>query len=155
VDEGPIEALYAADLDGDGGPELIARHLDRGLLTILRQTAKGSFEYAVAQSLEVTQPVDVAVGDFTGDGGFDIAVVHAVSDDRLEAAVFIRAPDQGAGEFAYGFTPMGGVAGDEVATAIAALDVDDDEALDLALAVLVPNKGTEIRVFLNRSAGPR
>jgi hypothetical protein len=155
VDEGPIEALYAADLDGDGGPELIARHLDRGLLTILRQTAKGSFEYAVAQSLEVTQPVDVAVGDFTGDGGLDIAVVHAVSDDRLEAAVFIRAPDQGAGEFAYGFTPMGGVAGDEVATAIAALDVDDDEALDLALAVLVPNKGTEIRVFLNRSAGPR
>jgi len=155
VDEGPIEALYVADLDGDGGSELIARHLDHGLLTILRQKTKGSFEYAVAQTLEVTQPVDVAIGDFTGDGGLDIAVVHAVSDERLEAAVFIRAPDQGEGEYGYGFTPMGGVGGDEVATAIAALDVDDDEALDLALAVLVPDKGTEIRVFLNRSAGPR
>lgn len=154
VDAGPIEGLFTGDLDGDGSTELITRHLDGGQLSILRQKGAGSLEFEVAQTLAVRQPIDVALGDFTGDGEVDLAVVHADRNDHTTAAVFIRAPDQGAGGFAYGFTDMGGVADDEVATAIAALDVDEDAALDLAIAVLGA-AGTDIRVFLNRSAGPR
>lgn len=150
VDAGPIEGLYAADLDGDGVSELVTRHLDGGQLSILRQKGEGSLEFEVAQELEVRQPIDVAIGDFTGDGGIDLAVVHADRNDHTTAAVFIRAPDQGAGGFEYGFTDMGGVKDDEAATAIAALDVDEDEALDLAVAVAAAT-GTEVRVFLNRS----
>lgn len=153
LEDGPIEDLYAGQLDGEGTIELITRHQDRGYLTILRQEAIGSLSFGVAGArLEVSQPLDVAVGDFTGDGLVDIAVAYAEADVS-KLGVFVRAP--GGDEFTYGFADMGGVAAEELATAIEALDVDDDGAMDLAVAVAQEGVGTDIRVFLNRASGPR
>lgn len=153
LEDGPIEDLYAGQLDGEGTIELISRHQDRGYLRILQQRELGSLSFAVVgEALEVSQPLDVAVGDFTGDGAVDIAVAYAEAD-VAKLGVFIRAPDSDA--FAFGFAEMGGVGERELATAIEALDVDDDGALDLAIAVATEDVGTEIRVFLNRAAGPR
>lgn len=153
LEDGPIEDLYAGELDGSGTVELITRHQDRGRLTILRQEASGSLAFVVVgEPLEVPEPYDVAIGDFTGDGAADIAVAY-IDAGVGKLGVFIRAPDSD--ELEYALAEMGGVGSNELVTAIEALDVDRDEALDLATAVLMPDVGTEVRVYLNRAAGPR
>lgn len=153
LEDGPIEDLYAGELDGAGTVELITRHQDRGRLTVLRQEEPGTLAFVIAgEPLEVPEPYDVAIGDFTGDGAADIAVAY-IDAGVGKLGVFIRAPDDE--ELVYALAEMGGVGSGELVTAIEALDVDRDDALDLATAVLVPEVGTEVRVYLNRAAGPR
>ncbi len=131
--------LTAADIDGDGKPELLVANQTSGTLSVFLNTAtsgaitSGSF----ASKVDFTtgsSPRDFAVGDFDGDGKVDIGVANASSNT---VSVFRNTATSGTigsgslaakSDFATGTTPLG----------IAIGDLDGDGIPDIA----VSNSGT-------------
>ncbi|MCP4833376.1 MAG: VCBS repeat-containing protein, partial [Phycisphaera sp.] len=72
-------AIEAADLDGDGVDEIVIA-TEAGKLRIYQPTASGGFagpfDYVVGSI-----PVDIASGDYDGDGTVDLAIANFGDDD--------------------------------------------------------------------------
>ncbi len=153
LDQGQISGLHAADLDGNGVSELIAVHLDDSYVSILEQTDTDARDLEVVEEFagEVRKPIALAIGDFTRDGGLDIAVAHFEDDGSHLLSVYVRHPDQGPRQF--GYTRLAAldvdVESDELVIGLAALDVDADGHDDLA-ALYAAGERRWMRVFLSR-----
>jgi hypothetical protein len=66
---GPTEAVFLADLDGDGGPEALVAGRNRAEVWWNRG---GEFMLEPGQSLRYTEKHGLAVDDFNGDGYLDV-----------------------------------------------------------------------------------
>jgi hypothetical protein len=65
--------VHAADLDGDGKPELLATHDDVGMVDVLRNRGGGRFEPASGSPVRLPQQVWYLVtADFDGDADCDV-----------------------------------------------------------------------------------
>lgn len=75
----PTFAIEAADLDGDGIDEIVIA-TEAGKLRIYQPTASGGiagpFDYVIGSI-----PVDIASGDYDGDGTIDLAIANFGDDD--------------------------------------------------------------------------
>lgn len=150
LQNGRVGALQVADLDDDGDSDLVAVHPLSGGVSVVRQNRSEPLEFAEAKFFAVGSEIrDVVIGDFTGDGGIDIAVAQVVDDTGYNAiSMFIRTPDLLAGTIDYALAPVAYLKGEIVD--LEPIDYDGDGRVDLAAVVKVGSAG-EVYVFLNRS----
>lgn len=126
------QQLAAADFDNDGAQELAFAHCDWNAVRIMKPNMSGKFD--TVGSANVEKATSVKLGDFNGDGMFDL-VTTAITGIN----VFMR---QGPFSFAapvaypgYGY--------------IALADLNDDGNLDL----VSKDRTNAIAVFLNHGNG--
>ncbi len=129
---GSGQHLAAADFDNDGAQELAFAHCDQNAVRIMKPNASGKFD--TVGSANVEKATSVKLGDFNGDGMFDV-VTTAINGIN----VFLR---QGPFSFAAPVVYQG--YGD-----LAVADVNDDGKLDL----VARDRFNAIAVFLNHSNG--
>ena len=133
VGEAPYQRLRAADLDGDGHPDIITSNWEGRSLSILRGDGKGGFSPAGGKRVAVAPaPFGLAIGDFNGDHHLDIAVAHysGHADDPGRNGLSILYGD-GKGNFALAGGspfPVG-----NYPTTLAAGDLNGDGIDDIAL----------------------
>jgi hypothetical protein len=147
---GRVGALQVADLDDDGDSDLVAIHPLSGGVSVVRQNRSEPLEFAEAAFFAVGSEIrDIVIGDFTGDGGVDIAVAQVVDDTGYNAiSMFVRKPDLLAGTIDYALAPVAYLKGEIVD--LEPIDHDGDGRTDIAAVVKVGSAG-EVYVFLNRS----
>ena len=137
--------IAAADLNGDGRPDVITPDFGTDLLSIRMNTGGGHFGPVVRYPVGL-KPSFVAVGDFNGDGHPDIAVSNAGSFD---VSVLIN---RGNGTFwpavQYPVSAPGGLSGGSFS--IEAVDVNHDGRLDLVTSNSLTN---DVSVLLGRGDG--
>lgn len=151
--QGSIDAIRVADLDQDGDLDLLAIHLEKTGFSIIRhEPGTGAFvtfgepEY---YTLEV-ELSDLALGDFTGDGGLDIAVAHTIDNSSLDGiTIYALDLEQPGGPVPYAPALVGSVRGTIVG--LQTLDIDGDKRDDLAVAVRDGSQGF-VNLYVNRAA---
>ena len=132
-------SIAAADVNGDGKPDLIVADFGTKSVSVLINSGTGTFGAAVIYTVG-NSPTAVAVGDLTGDGIPDIAVTN--SADNTVTVLF----NNGSGTF----TKAGTYATDANPSSIAIADVDGGSGNDLVIA----NQGSsDVSVLLNQGAG--
>jgi VCBS repeat protein len=136
-------AVATDDLDGDGRPDLAVVNQNSNSVSVLLREAGGGFSEEPGSPFETggSCPFDVAVADFDGVDGNDLAVVNQLTD---EVSVLLRQPGGGyapeAGSpFAVGDEPLG----------VVATDLDGDGLSDIATA----NRGSDDVTVLVRQPG--
>lgn len=141
-------AIAAADMNGDGLPDLIVTNADSGTIAVLLNTtsiASGTLAFASARTFAAgIAPVAVAAADINGDGLPDVVAANGSSNTL---SVLLNAADIGAGTFelATRKTFVTGAA----PRAVAAADVNGDGKVD----VIVANAGSDdVSVLLNTTA---
>lgn len=137
-----VRAVAAGDLDGDGRAELVLASPKEKVVAVTSLAASGRFEYP--QPLPVAgEPFGVVVADLLGDAAPEIAAVTEPDKDRRVVAVLHR---ETGGEWAVDEIELADLK--VPPKALAAIDADQDGALDLAVfAVREP-----VRLLLNRGA---
>ncbi len=144
--------LKVADLDGDGKPEIIVANTGSGTVSVFRnQSTAGtintsSFAAKVDYSAG-SNPFDIAVADFDGDGKADIAVTNSATGSST-VSVLRNASSVGSfgtSSFASAVTFATG----SVPVKIFAIDFDGDGRVDMA----VTNNGSNsVSVFRNTAS---
>src|ERR1044071_10132146 len=77
VGAAPYQRLRAADLNGDGHPDIVTSNWQGRSLSILLGDDKENFSLSGDRNVEVpASPFGLAIGDFNGDHHPDIAVAH-------------------------------------------------------------------------------
>ena len=84
----PIVGMAAADMNGDGRPDLVATTANSVSVTLNR--GNGTFGAPVQYTLPVTGALALAVGDFDGDGHPDVAVAGDLSVSTGLVTVFLN-----------------------------------------------------------------
>jgi hypothetical protein len=130
--------LVAADLDGDGRPDLAVSNASTHDVSILLGRADGSF-FAVTPAIVSPHPLTIAAADFNGDGRMDL-----VAGDLSGKSVVV-AFGSGGGLFAAGATYDAGMAPSFVATG----DFNGDHRPD----IMVGGPYFGIAVLLNLGSG--
>jgi hypothetical protein len=120
--KGPV-SVTAADVDGDGFPDLITANGTDGSVSVLLNAGDGSFAAPITYAAG-SDPVAVAVADVNGDGFPDLAVADA-SGNSLQVLL-----NDGHGAFA---APMTQVVGANP-VAVTFSDVDGDGKTDMVVA---------------------
>jgi len=74
--------IVVADLNRDGHPDIVTRHLLQKRVTIFLGDGKGAFTPATANPIALSyQPGGIAVGDVNGDRVPDVAVTASEHDE--------------------------------------------------------------------------
>jgi hypothetical protein len=127
------ESIVAADINGDGKPDLIvvnpSSEAGGGEVSVLLNTTPAGATtatfaapqgFAVVAGSAAPNPIAVAVGDFNGDGKPDLAVTLTTAANVPEVSVLLNTTPAGSstasfappGEFAVGNDPTSVVVGD-------------------------------------------
>ena len=137
-----VNAVVAADLDGDGVPEVAAAGrlglFGTGLVEVLEVTG-GGFLPLVTVPLVGPEPISIAAADLDGDGDGDLAVADYLTGS---ATVILNGGLSGWLPFSYALPPE--------PTSIAAEDVDGDGDADLQVATGAPGV---VALLFNDGAG--
>ncbi len=152
--QGSVDQLRSADLDGDGDTDILAFHREQAGFSVIRQQPPKGAALAFGEPEFYTLAVKlsaVALGDFTGDGGLDIAVAHSIDNSSLDGiTIFALDLAQPGGPLPYNSELSVTVKGAIVA--LKTLDLDLDGLADLVAAVRDGSRGS-LRFFVNRSPG--
>jgi len=132
-------SIVAADVNGDGKPDLIVADLGTKSVSVFINTGTGTFNPAVVYTVG-NSPSAVAVADLNGDGFPDIAVTN--SADNTVSILF----NSGSGTF----TAAGTYATDTTPSAVVIADFNGDGHNDLAIT----NQGSnDVSILLNQGSG--
>jgi hypothetical protein len=137
-------SIAAADLDGDGKPDLVAA-TGPGGVSVLRSLGNGTFAVAVAYPLS-TLPNAVLALDLNGDGKPDLAVAQVT---QTHLSVLLNVGDGTFGPAADYAVPVGCSI-----NAIAAADVNGDGWSDLAVTCQGTNWVCVLRNLGNGAFAP-
>jgi hypothetical protein len=136
--------ITAADVDGDGKPDIITANASAATISVLRNTSSASVISFQSKLDFITDaaPFSMAVGDFNGDGKPDIATANSTANT---ISVFKNTSSIGVVSFENKISYASGIS----PVAIVAGDIDGDGKTDLAVA---NNGASTISVFKNTSA---
>ncbi len=127
---GTPQGLLTADLDGDGGTDLVT--FNPGTVSLLRRQPDGTYAVQTVETvLAIT--VGLGVGDLDGDGDLDLVTTN-VHDRGASGSIseLLRQPDGS-------FTVRTVATLDDPAYSIAVGDLDGDGTPDLAVAQTYQN----------------
>jgi hypothetical protein len=144
VSTGPI-SLTAADLDGDGKPDLATTNNNR-LVAVLRNTSTtGAISFVAAGTFAVgSNPFWVTASDLDGDGKLDLAVADEGSTPPNEYTVAVlRNTSTGAGTISFAAAVYYTVGTSP--SAVVAADLDGDGKPDLATPNYTSNDVSVLR----------
>lgn len=113
--------LFAADLDADGAPEIVAYGRDRGAIAVLRNEGDGTFSPWVEVVAANVQKL--AIADWDGDGRSDLLGID------MEGVFWMAGTEEG-------FGPRQALLSGDHWRAFDVADLDGDGALDLAAVSL-------------------
>ena len=146
-------SLVVADLNGDGQPDFVISYASTNSLGVYTNHGNGAFT-ATEVSLGAISPTRIAVGDYTGSGHEDIAIVSSAATTTaqtgLSSEVFVAAND-GAGHLTLNSTPVAVLAG-TVTDAAGAQAYDTNGALIGANLFVGFQNGTIDPVFFRGGA---
>lgn len=133
------DSIVAADVNGDGKPDLIVADLGTHSVSVFINTGTGTFNPAAIYSVG-NSPTAVAVADLNGDGFPDIAVTN--SADNTVTILF----NSGSGTFT-----TGGLYGTSTTPSdVVIADFNGDSRPDLAIT----NQGANnVSILLNQGSG--
>ncbi|MEM6574485.1 MAG: VCBS repeat-containing protein [Pseudomonadota bacterium] len=138
IGDGIAEALSAADLNGDGLPDLVLANTSNNLNTDEVYLNNGTGFFELSQTLSASRARDVVTGDFDGNGSIDILIAAATG--TVGGAQNLLYTNNGDGTFAE--PTMLSATNPSFGAAVGDLDGDGD--LDIFIANTGPN-----RVLLN------
>ena len=137
--------IDAADLDGDGVPEIVTANSFSRSFSILRYTGAGAFELVETLSFASGQARDAAFGDVTGDG-----LVDLVGAAEFAGGTLLVYPGKGGLQFDQPVV-VGGLLS---ASQLELVDLDHDDDLDIVVAsTLAALNEPHALVFLNDGSG--
>jgi hypothetical protein len=132
-------SIVAADVNGDGKPDLIVADLGTKSVSVFINTGTGTFSAAVVYTVG-NSPSAVAVADLNGDGFPDIAVTN--SADNTVSILF----NSGSGTF----TASGLYSTHTTPSDVVIADFNNDGHNDLAIT----NQGSnDVSILLNQGSG--
>ena len=135
-------SVVAADVNGDGKPDLICSDLYGDAVTVL--TNNGSGDFVLAGTFAVGHlPYPVTPADVNGDGKVDLICVNGGSGTLSVLT------NSGSGRFVLSSSPVIGNAPQSVATA----DVNGDGKVDLITANFGQGAGNTLTVLTNNGSG--
>jgi hypothetical protein len=138
------QAIAAADLDGDGKPDIAVLEYDDQNVAILHNQGDGAFAAAIQISLSPRVPYDIAAADVDGDGAPDL-LVALFGDGTLDAGGVAVLRNKGDGTF----EPPVYVPAGAHPWAIHAADLNGDGKPDIA----VVSPASTLTVVLNQGDG--
>src|SRR5262249_41496754 len=136
-------SVATGDFDGDGTIDIAVANQNDHTVSILLNDGSGNFPSATSYLVGTSDLAGLTTGDFNGDHKLDLAVTSPTSD-----MVFVLV-NNGVGTFA---PPMSYSTGNPLAhpVAVAAVDLNSDSKLDLAVANL---NAKTVAIFLGNGDG--